>query len=63
MKSSSLISFNEPFLTGKETDYISQAVGNKKISGDGFFTKKCHDFFEKNILLINVYLQHLVQML
>lgn len=47
MKSSSLISFNEPFLTGKETDYISQAVGNKKISGDGFFTKKCHDFFEK----------------
>lgn len=40
------IPFNKPFLTGKETIYIQQAVESGKISGDGIFTKKCHDFFE-----------------
>lgn len=43
-----MIPFNKPFLTGKETDYIQQAVATGKISGDGFYTKKCHDFFETN---------------
>ena len=41
-----MIPFNKPFLTGKETDYIKDAVASLKISGDGVFTKKCHQFFE-----------------
>lgn len=41
------IPFNKPFLTGKETDYIKEAVRSGKISGDGVFTKKCHTFFEQ----------------
>jgi dTDP-4-amino-4,6-dideoxygalactose transaminase len=41
------IPFNKPFLTGKETEYITQAVQTGKISGNGFFTKKCQDFFEE----------------
>jgi dTDP-4-amino-4,6-dideoxygalactose transaminase len=40
------IPFNKPYLTGKETDYIIQAVNSGKISGDGVFTEKCNDFFE-----------------
>lgn len=40
------IPFNKPFLSGKETLYIQQAVESGKISGDGSFTKKCHTFFE-----------------
>ena len=40
------IPFNKPFFIGNETKYISQAVKSGKISGDGMFTKKCHDFFE-----------------
>ncbi len=40
------INFNIPYLTGKETEYIHQAVLTHKISGDGSFTKKCHKFFE-----------------
>ncbi|GAB4129225.1 MAG: dTDP-4-amino-4,6-dideoxygalactose transaminase [Raineya sp.] len=40
------IGFNKPYFTGKETDYIKQAVRNMHISGDGIFTKKCHQFFE-----------------
>ena len=39
--------FNKPFLTGKEKDYIIQAVETGKISGDGKFTKLCHEFFEE----------------
>jgi dTDP-4-amino-4,6-dideoxygalactose transaminase len=41
------IGFNKPYLTGKETHYIYQAVASCKISGDGMFTKKCHAFFEQ----------------
>lgn len=41
------IPFNKPFLTGKETAYIEEAVKSGKISGDGIFTKKCHRFFEE----------------
>ena len=42
-----IIHFNKPYLSGKETKYIEEAVFLGKISGDGIFTKKCHDFFEK----------------
>jgi len=41
-----LIPFNKPFLTGKETTYIEQAVASGKISGNGLFTKKCQNYFE-----------------
>jgi len=41
-----MIPFNKPYLSGKETEYITQAVASGKISGDGVFTKKCHEFFE-----------------
>jgi dTDP-4-amino-4,6-dideoxygalactose transaminase len=41
------IVFNKPYLTGKETTYIKEAVESGKISGDGIFTKKCHQFFEQ----------------
>lgn len=39
------IPFNKPFLTGEETDYIKRAVLSGKISGNGEYTKKCHQFF------------------
>lgn len=41
------ITFNKPYLVGRETDYIKDAVNNLKISGDGVYTKKCHQFFEE----------------
>ena len=40
------IGFNEPHLTGKETEYILDAVSLKKLSGNGKYTKLCHHFFE-----------------
>lgn len=41
------IPFNKPYLSGNETNYIREAVATGKISGDGIFTKKCHEFFEQ----------------
>jgi len=39
------IPFNKPYLTGKEAHYMYQAVYTGKLSGNGYFTKKCQDLF------------------
>lgn len=41
-----MIPFNIPALTGNEERYISEAFQNKKLSGDGEFTKRCNQWFE-----------------
>lgn len=41
------IPFNKPYLTGKELDYINDAVTRGKISGNGFYTQKCQEFFQE----------------
>ena len=44
-----MIKFNKPYFTGKETEYIKDAIlKQRKVSGNGFYTKKCQLFFEKN---------------
>jgi len=42
-----MIPFNKPYLTGKELEYITAAAQSGKLSGNGMFTQKCHDFFEQ----------------
>lgn len=42
-----MIPFNKPYLTGKETHYIYQAVSSGHISGNGQFTKRCQYYFEE----------------
>lgn len=39
--------FNKPYLTGKETHYITDAVASGKISGNGKYTNLCQSFFEE----------------
>lgn len=41
------IGFNKPYFTGKEVEYIVEAVKREKISGNGYFTQQCHRFIEK----------------
>ncbi|TXE08456.1 dTDP-4-amino-4,6-dideoxygalactose transaminase [Gelidibacter salicanalis] len=41
------IPFNKPYLTGKETFYIQDAVYSGHLSGNGKYTKKCQKFFEE----------------
>ena len=42
-----MIDFNLPPYLGTETDYMIEAVHNKKICGDGKFTKLCHQWLEE----------------
>jgi len=44
-----LISFNKPPLTGNEEQYILESLKSSKISGDGKFTKQCHQWFENKL--------------
>lgn len=42
-----MINFNVPPFTGREMEYIRQAVENQKICGDGPFTEKCSKWIEQ----------------
>ena len=42
-----MIPFNKPYLTGKETHYMYDAVNTGKLSGNGKYTKLCQAFFEE----------------
>lgn len=42
-----MINFNVPPFTGKEIDYIKQAILAQKIAGDGQFTKNCNQWIEE----------------
>lgn len=39
------IPFNKPYLAGPEMDYMQEAVNSLKLSGNGKFSQKCHQFF------------------
>jgi len=52
------IDFNKPYLTGKEADYISQAMAGQKLAGDGEFTKRCHEWFERHTGCVRGLLTH-----
>lgn len=42
-----MINFNVPPCVGQEIEYIKEAINNKKICGDGVFTKKCNSWMEE----------------
>lgn len=41
------IPFNKPYLSGKEIEYIQDAVKTGKISANGKYTSLCQDWFER----------------
>ena len=43
------IPFNRPSLSGDELKYLAEAVRMGHISGDGFYTLRCHDFLEREL--------------
>jgi dTDP-4-amino-4,6-dideoxygalactose transaminase len=43
------IPFNRPFFSGKEFEFIQQAIANWRLSGDGAFTQECHSLLEKEL--------------
>ncbi|MFA6648184.1 MAG: dTDP-4-amino-4,6-dideoxygalactose transaminase, partial [Candidatus Izemoplasmatales bacterium] len=41
------IPFNKPYTTGKELEYIQDAISRGHISGNGYYTKRCQAYFEE----------------
>jgi len=41
------VPFNLPTLVGNETSYIEDAINRRGLSGDKYYTKKCHELIEK----------------
>jgi len=50
------IPFNRPCLAGNEYEYIAEAISNGHASGDGPFTRKCHELLEKELQVPRVLL-------
>ncbi|MCR4748764.1 MAG: aminotransferase class I/II-fold pyridoxal phosphate-dependent enzyme, partial [Lachnospiraceae bacterium] len=42
-----MINFNVPPFTGREQEYIKQAIDVRKICGDGQFTARCNEWIEE----------------
>ena len=43
------IPFNRAYVTGREAEYMLQALQNNHISGDGPFTRRCHTWLETTL--------------
>lgn len=46
-----IIPFNKPYLIGKESSYVEQALKSGKLSGNGDFTRQCQNFLQEKYLL------------
>lgn len=61
-----MIDFNVAPFTGKETEYMQQAIANGKLCGDGPFTKKCSawmkEYFQANHCLLTTSCTHALEM-
>ena len=52
------IPFNRPYATGKELVYAAEAQRNHHLSGDGSFTKRCHQWIEQRTGCARALLTH-----
>lgn len=52
------IPFNQPYMTGKELEYIAQAHANATLAGDGPFTKQCHGWLQEQLTVPKALLAH-----
>jgi dTDP-4-amino-4,6-dideoxygalactose transaminase len=53
------IPFNKPFIAGKELYYIAEAViRNRRLAGDGPFTKKCEEWLQNVLGCPRILLTH-----
>lgn len=44
-----IVDFNKPCIVGKEYDYMADSIRSSHISGDGKYSKLCHEFLENKL--------------
>ena len=52
------IPFNKPYLSGNELVFIEDAVHRGHLSGDGYYTRKCQNWLEKQTGCLKALLTH-----
>lgn len=52
------IPFNRPAVVGRELDNIVKAIGDRHFSGDGSFTRRCHEWLERETGTAKALLTH-----
>ncbi|MFM2309632.1 MAG: dTDP-4-amino-4,6-dideoxygalactose transaminase [Chloroflexota bacterium] len=52
------VAFNQPYMTGKELEYIADAYRLGKLSGNGKYTKLCHGWLQERTTADKVLLTH-----
>ncbi len=60
------IAFNDPVILDESFAYIAQVRENRKVSGDGPFTRACHKWFEKELgskVLLTTSCTHALEMM
>jgi dTDP-4-amino-4,6-dideoxygalactose transaminase len=58
MMTTDIIPFNRPYVTGKELVYAAEAQHNHHLSGDGPFTRRCHQWIEQRTGCATALLTH-----
>jgi dTDP-4-amino-4,6-dideoxygalactose transaminase len=58
MREKTSIPFNWPFMTGKELFYIAESHFNGALAGDGPFTRRCHEWLERQTRCPKALLTH-----
>jgi dTDP-4-amino-4,6-dideoxygalactose transaminase len=53
-----MVPFNRPHLTGREFEYIQQAVNAGQLAGNGQFTRRCQEYLEHRLRARRVLLTH-----
>src|SRR5262245_2754778 len=53
-----LMPFNLPLVSGRELDYIREAIANRHLSGNGRFTAKCHQWLQEQMRTEKALLTH-----
>ena len=52
------IPFNRPHATGREFDYIREAISRAHIAGDGIFSRRCQAWLEEQVGCVKALLTH-----
>ena len=53
-----MINFNQPYLTGKEIQYIERVLEGRHLVGDGEFTKRCAGWLKEHARVSKALLTH-----
>jgi dTDP-4-amino-4,6-dideoxygalactose transaminase len=56
--SPNVVSFNVPYMTGSELDYIGDAHRRGHLAGDGHYTRLCHQWLEREVQTERALLTH-----